>query len=155
MLFLLLQLGGDRYLVQAKQVVEVVPLVRIKLLPGAPAGVAGVINYHGAPVPFIDITELATGKPSSRKMSTRIILTRLVSPSGKQCLIGCLAEQVMETVQLTDTDFVNSGLSTAASAYLGKVANDKRGIIQQIDLHQLLPHDIQKNILCELAGSAS
>jgi len=63
MLFLVFQLGPDRYAIEAAQVVEVLPLVNSKHIPRAPLGVAGVFDYHGTPVPLIDFTELAQGTP--------------------------------------------------------------------------------------------
>jgi chemotaxis-related protein WspB len=44
--------------------VEVLPLVHAKRIPQSPAGMAGIFDYHGAPVPLIDLAELALGKPS-------------------------------------------------------------------------------------------
>ena len=64
MLFLVFQLGKDRYAIEAHQVIEVLHLVNVKQIPQAPAGVAGVFDYHGASVPLIDLAELALGKPS-------------------------------------------------------------------------------------------
>ena len=49
MLFLLFQLGKDRYALEASRVVEVVPLLALKQLPQAPKGVAGIFNYRGPP----------------------------------------------------------------------------------------------------------
>ena len=64
MLFLLFQMGEDRYAIEATQVLEVLPLVNFKRIPGAPSSMAGVFNYHGTPVPLIDLSELALGRPS-------------------------------------------------------------------------------------------
>jgi chemotaxis-related protein WspB len=44
MLFLVFQLGTDRYAIEAAQVVEVLPLVNAKHIPRAPRGVAGLFN---------------------------------------------------------------------------------------------------------------
>jgi chemotaxis-related protein WspB len=58
MLFLIFQLGTDRYAIEAAQVAEVLPLVNTKNIPRAPLGVIGVFDYHGTPVPLIDLSEL-------------------------------------------------------------------------------------------------
>jgi len=50
MLFLLFQLGQDRYALEASRVIEVLPLVSLKRIPQAPRGVAGLFNYRGRPV---------------------------------------------------------------------------------------------------------
>ncbi len=90
MLFLVFQLGTNRYAIEAAEVVEVLPLVNSKHIPRAPLGVAGVFDYHGTPVPLIDFTELAQGTPSRRWMSTRIILVNHRDKSGKVHLLGFL-----------------------------------------------------------------
>ena len=51
MLLLLLRLGTDRYALDARQVVEVIPVIKLKRIPPAPAYVAGMFNYRGKPVP--------------------------------------------------------------------------------------------------------
>ena len=74
MLFLLFELGKDRYAIEAKRVVEVLPYVQIKRVPEAPGGVAGIINYRGEPVPILDFSEVALGTPAREYLSTRIII---------------------------------------------------------------------------------
>lgn len=150
MLFLLFQIGEDRYALEAKQVLEVLPLVHLKRIPRAPASVAGVFNYHGASVPLIGLTELALGRPSAARMSTRIILTHYLPESGTKQLIGLLAEQVIETIQRPESDFVDSGVAATDSPYLGFVATDKRGIIQRIDIQRLLPQYLRAQLFCQL-----
>ena len=150
MLFLLFQIGEDRYVFEAKQVLEVLPLVLLKRIPRAPSSVAGVFNYHGVPVPLIDLTELALGRPSTARMSTRIILTHLLSASGAKHLIGLLAERVIETIQRPENDFVDSGVTAADSPYLGRVSTDKSGIIQRIEVHRLLPQALRDQLFLPL-----
>src|ERR1700691_5928842 len=99
MLFLVFQLGTDRYAIDAADVVEVLPLVQSKLIPHTPPGVAGIFDYHGVPVPLIDLAELALGKPSHRWMSTRIILINYRQKSGEAQLLGFLAEHATETLR--------------------------------------------------------
>src|SRR3954470_15864048 len=115
MLFLMFQIGEDRYALEAKQVIEVLPMVHLKRIPQAPPEVAGIFNYHGAPVPAIDLTTLALGRPSAVRMSTRIILTHYPLESDRKHLLGLLAEQVMETVQRPETDFAEPGVTAAGS----------------------------------------
>ena len=74
MLFLLFQMGNDRYALEARRVVEVVPLLELKHLPQAPKGVAGIFNYRGHPVPAVDVSELTLGVPAVERLSTRIII---------------------------------------------------------------------------------
>src|SRR5258705_7379594 len=98
MLFLVFELGKDRYAIEASRVVEVLHQVNLKQVPRAPGGVAGVLDYHGAPVPLIDLSELALGRPSRKWMSTRIILVEYRGTSGETHVLGLLAEQATETL---------------------------------------------------------
>ena len=74
MLFLLFQLGRERYALEAGQVAAVLPLLSIKEIPQAPPAVAGLCNYRGRPVPVIDLSELTLGRPAQSRLSTRIVL---------------------------------------------------------------------------------
>src|SRR5580692_2688337 len=82
-LFLLFQLGHDRYALEASRVLEVLPLLELKKLPGAPRGVAGIFNYRGRPVPAVDLSEMTLGRPASERLSTRIIVVNYPDETGR------------------------------------------------------------------------
>ena len=147
MLFLVFRLGSDRYAIEATQVVEVLPLVNWKCLPRAPAGVAGIIDYHGAPVPLIDLTELALGKPSRKWMSTRIIVVNYRRDSSDQThVLGLMAEQTIETIRRTEEEFANSGLTVTESPYLGPVTPDPAGAMQRVEIKDLLSEGVRSRL---------
>ena len=139
MLFLQFQLGKDRYALDSSQVVEVLPLLGIKQIPQAPAGVAGAFNYRGKPVPVIDLSELALGRPARLHMSTRIIIVRYPDGNGTQHLLGLIAEKATETVRRDPADFADSGVVNDGAPYLGPVATDPNGLVQRIEVTRLLP----------------
>jgi chemotaxis-related protein WspB len=153
MLFLVFQLGTDRYALQAAQVVEVLPLVNSKHVPRAPVGVTGVFDYHGTPVPLIDLTELAQGKPSRKWMSTRIILVNYRDKSGRVHLLGFLAERATETMHRSEEEFADSGIAVADAPFLGSVLTDAAGIIQQIDIQNVLSESVGKHLFSERVES--
>jgi chemotaxis-related protein WspB len=153
MLFLVFQLGPDRYAIEAAQVVEVLPLVNLKHIPRAPLGVAGVLDYHGTPVPLIDFTELAQGTPARKWMSTRIILVNHRDKSGKIHLLGFLAEHATETMHRSEEDFVDSGVTAADAPYLGPVITDAAGIIQRIGIQNLLSDSVGDQLFRERVES--
>ena len=154
MLFLLFQIGKDRYALDAPQIVEVLPLINFKRIPNAPQGIAGVFNFHGAAVPLIDLTELALGRPSHAKMSTRIILIHYQRESGQKHLLGLLAEHVMETIKLAESDFVDCGVAAGGAPYLGSVLTSKDAIIQRIESSRLLPQELREQLFCGLVDRA-
>jgi chemotaxis-related protein WspB len=146
MLFLIFQLGTDRYAIEAKQVVEVLPLVNLKHIPRAPLGVVGVFDYHGTPVPLIDLTQLAQGTPSRKWMSTRIILVNQRDKSGNVHPVGFLAEHATETLRRSEEDFTDSGIAAVDAPYLGPVLTDAAGIIQRIAVQDFLAENIGSHL---------
>ncbi len=144
MLFLVFQIGRDRYALEAKRVVQVLPLLRLKCLPQAPKGVAGVFLYHGQAVPAVDLSELTLGKPAAELFSTRLIVLEYPGPGNKKHLLGLIAEKATEVMQREPQDFVNSGFSIKAAPYLGPVLRDSSGPIQWLREQHLLSGPIQQ-----------
>lgn len=139
MLFLLFQLGDERYVLDAGQVAEVLPLVHIKRIPLAPPGVAGAFNYRGTPVPVVDLCQLALQRPAERRLSTRLVVVYYPDANQERRWLGLIAERVTGTLRREPQDFVTSGVSNAETPYLGLVASDAQGLMQWLDIDTLLP----------------
>ena len=143
MLFLVFELARDRYALDVSQVAEVLPLVAIKEIPQTPPAVAGILNYRGAPVPVIDVSQLTLGRPAERRLSTRIVLVHYPDAAGQTRLIGLIAERANQTVRREAADFVVSGVTCEGAPYLGPVAADSRGLLQWLDARTLLPASVR------------
>lgn len=154
MLFLVFHAGKDRYALDTGQIEQVLPFLEAKALPGAPAGVAGVINYRGMPVPLIDLSLLATGQPAAAVMSTRVILARYQGRDGGDHRLALSAERVVATIERDAADFVATGVEAGTPAYLGPVAPDPDGLIQWIRVEALLPDDLRA-VLFRAGGAAA
>ncbi|MDB6016797.1 MAG: cheW-like domain protein [Pedosphaera sp.] len=150
MLFLLFKLGKDRYVLEASRVVEVLPLVDLRKIPQAPRGVAGIFNYHGRPVPAIDLSELALGQPAREHLSTRIILVNYPDEKGQPQPLGLIAEHATEIIRRESAEFVDPGLKLGAAAYLGPVLMDGDGAIQWVYEQRLLPERVRDLLFCEI-----
>lgn len=143
-LFLLFHLGAQRFALPTAPIVEVLPLVSLRALAQAPAGVAGVFDYHGATVPLIDLVALALalGRPARRRMSTRIVLVRY-QDGAETPLLGLLAERITDTIRRDESDFTQTGVEVEATPYLGPVTRDAQGLVQRVDLAKLLPEAVR------------
>jgi len=139
MLFLVFQLGPDRYALDVHCVVEVLPLLDIKRIPQAQPAIAGICNYRGVPVPVIDLNQLMSNRPAQARFNTRIVLVRYREDDTNERLLGLIAEQVNETVKRDAADFIDSGVDGGAARYLGPVAPDAAGMLQWIHVEMLLP----------------
>jgi chemotaxis-related protein WspB len=153
MLFLQCQIGDDRYALEASRVVEVLPLVKVQPMPHAPAAVAGVFTCRGAPVPLIDLSQLLLGRPAQRRLSTRIVLIEYPGAEATRHLLGLLAEKAIGTVVREAAEFSATGIRAQAAPYLGPVAVDAQGLLQWIELDQLLPASL-RDVLFQPAVAA-
>jgi chemotaxis-related protein WspB len=147
MLFLLFQLGKDRYALDTSRVVEVLPLVTLKRLPHAPKGIAGVLNYCGRPVPAIDLSELTMGSPSRERLSTRIIIINYPDTTGTDRFLGLVAEHATDLLRKDPAAFVSPGITIEAAPYLGPVLTDAKGSIQWLRHQQLLTEPVRQLLL--------
>jgi chemotaxis-related protein WspB len=143
MLFLLFRLGKDRYAIEARRVVEVLPLLASKQIPQAPPAVRGAFDFRGVPVPLIDMTQLALGHPARENLSTRIVLVRHPDGRGGERLIGLLAEHVTETMRREPGDFRDSGVELPEAAWLGPVTPHEGALVQWIQVEQLLTPELR------------
>lgn len=137
MKLLVFHIGADRYGLRLRDVLRVLPLVELKQLPLAPDSVAGIMDLHGASVPVIDLCR-ASGLPSGEDhFDTRIIVADYVTPDGAHHPLGLRAERVLGVQEVADESLRDSGVQ--AAPFLGQVAGDAQGMLQLVELAQLLP----------------
>lgn len=139
MLFLLFQLGEERYALDVACVAEVLPLVGVRPIPQAPPAVAGVFSCRGTLLPVVDLCQLILGRPARRRMSTRLIIVDHPGEQGETHRLGLIAERVSETARLDAAAFVAAGVEVSAAPYLGPIAVDTRGLVQRVEVRDLLP----------------
>jgi chemotaxis-related protein WspB len=141
MLSLILQIGETRYALDARQVVEVLPLVQVRPSPSAPPGVAGLMNYRGEPVPVIDLSLLCCGRPARHLLSTRILLVRSPTPADLRpepsiSWIGLIAERATETRRFSADAFVASAASRSLGFELA-ATTETNELVLKLDLPEL------------------
>ena len=139
MLFIQFYLDEFRYVISTRDVVEVVPCVKLKPVPHAEDFIAGLFNYRGTSVPVIDLNSLLLRRPSAQKLSTRIILVHLKRGANDSCLFGIKVEKATETVKLDEKDFRQAGVVNTDMPILGPVIADADGLITRIEPQQILP----------------
>lgn len=158
MLMLLFYIGEDRYAINCRRVVEVVPRVTLKKLHHAPEYVSGLFNYRSHLVPVIDLRQLIQGNSCRPHLSTRIVLVnsqRRDSADGNSYdtspshILGLIAERVTETLNKPEAEFVDPGIKMDAAPYLGEMIADERGMIQLIRVEYLLPESQRSHLLPE------
>ncbi|MFO1476221.1 MAG: chemotaxis protein CheW [Verrucomicrobiota bacterium] len=143
MLFLLFQVGPDRYALEASRVVEVVPLLQMNRIPGAPRGVAGFFQYRGQSVPAVDLCQLALQQPAPERLGTRIIVVRHPDSQGREQLLGLVAEQATRLLRKEAAELAAPAASAGISPHLGPLIQDPSGVIQWIRAEHLLSSGVR------------
>lgn len=143
MLYLLFELDSDRYALDVAQIAEVLPLMPAKAIPGAPAWIAGVVERHGTPVPVIDVSQLALGRPSRLLRSTRLVLVRYAAggrdtPDDQAPLLGLIVERATHTRRIEAAQFADSGVVMPNARWLGPVASLDDGLVQRVEVLAML-----------------
>ena len=144
MLFLLFELGKDRYALDVRQIAEVLPLVEVKQIPRAPQAISGLFNYRGALVPVIDLSQLTLGRPAARRLSTRIVLVHYPDESGQTHLLGLIAERATQAVRHEMSDFVAVRRHRPGRRRIwARWPPMRDGLLQWIDVRTLLPPSLR------------
>jgi chemotaxis-related protein WspB len=136
-LVLVIQIGPDRYALDARQVREVVPAVALRAVPHAPAEVAGLASWRGQVAPVIDLVRLLHGVPCPARMSSRMVVVDYASNGGKRPL-GLLAEQITDVDRIDDRAVEEPGVTIPDARYLGKVFRTAGGLVQLVEVKALL-----------------
>ena len=161
MLMLLFYVGDDRYALDSRRVVEVVPTVTLKKIHNAPEYISGLFNYRGHLVPVIDLCQMIQGREARAYLSTRIVLVNCQFPDTSEgnggslrgpLILGLMAERVTETLDKPETEFVSPGIKIDSTPYLGEMIADDRGMIQFVRVEHLLPESQKTYLLPQQEG---
>lgn len=154
MLFVLFQIGQQRYVLEAKRIVEVVPYLAVTPWPQAPKGFAGIINFRGQPIPVVDLGLLAADRPASERLSTRILVVKFHATDGGERLLGLLAEQATQMLRKDPAEFVEPTFNHPAP-YLGPFVLDTKGAIHWLQPDRLLSDEVRQLLCAEPLAIAS
>jgi chemotaxis-related protein WspB len=143
MLHLRFRIGAENYALPASRIAQVLPLVGVRPLPRALPGVAGVVDYHGRLVPVIDLSELLTGRPAARRLSTRIVVAHYGDGVETAQLLGLIVERATRAERHAAADFAHTGVASPQAPYLGGVTAHAAGMVQLIEVSRLLPESLR------------
>ncbi|MGE7993488.1 chemotaxis protein CheW [Pseudomonas sp. NPDC089554] len=152
-LYLLFHIGGQRFALDVREVIEVLPLRVLKPIAQAPAWVAGVLGHRGALVPVIDVSALSFGTSAAQRTSTRLVLVHYHGdPQRPGLQLGLILEQATNTLRCEPEAFQPYGLDNAEARYLGPVRQDALGLVQRIQVDDLLSDAVRSLLFPEQPG---
>ena len=143
-LFLVFNIGAERFALKATEVAEVLPRLPLKPIPHAPVWVAGIFAHRGALVPVIDLSALTFGTAAQARTSTRLVLVNYQpQPWAEPRRLGLILEQATDTLRCDPAEFQPYGLDNRQAPYLGPVREDAAGLTQWIGVNDLLTEDVR------------
>ena len=130
-----LVIGQDAYVIDATSVVEVVPSVPLRRVPGGPSSLAGLLSYRGAVIPVVDLCQLLGDDACPALMSSRIAVC--ARDDGR--LLGVLAQRVTRLVDV-DPDAADAvgGPETPGIPALGRVVPVGERLVQLVRIDELV-----------------
>ncbi|MFK3816115.1 chemotaxis protein CheW [Pseudomonas sp. NPDC089407] len=139
-LYLQFRIKDQRFALSVHEVIEVLPRQPLKPIARAPAWVAGIVAHRGLLVPVIDLAALSFGTPAAHRTSTRLVLVHY--RVGLQ--LGLILEQATETLRCQPEEFQPYGVHSGQAPYLGPVRQDAQGLLQRIEVNDLLPEAVHE-----------
>lgn len=141
--------GGQSYALESKKVVEVLPLVTTRPIPHLPDYLPGIFTYRGRFVPLVDLGLRISGKPLTRRLSTRVIVVEIEMSEGasssqpsRLVRFGIMAENVV-TIRSTGTSAGEMETKDlAADAYLGRLLRLDGQTVQMLLPECVIPHEL-------------
>ncbi|MDH0304924.1 MULTISPECIES: chemotaxis protein CheW [unclassified Pseudomonas] len=144
-LYLQFRIADQRFALDVREVIEVLPRRTLKPIAQAPAWVAGVFAHRGVLVPVLDLSALSFGTPAASRSSTRLVLVHYrADPLRPELQLGLILEQATDTVRCAPDEFHPYGLDNGEARYLGPVREDARGLLQRIEVNDLLPESVRQ-----------
>ncbi len=139
-LYLQFRIQQQRFALSVHEVIEVLPRQPLKPIAQAPGWVAGILAHRGLLVPVVDLAALSFGQPAAQRTSTRLVLVHY--RGGLQ--LGLILEQATETLRCHPDEFQPYGVDSGEAPYLGPVRQDEQGLLQRIEVNDLLPDAVHR-----------
>lgn len=146
MLLILFQIGGHHYGLKTDNVVEIIPAIPLRPLPGTTKYLAGIFDYRGEIVPVIDISNLTIKQPAKIRLSTRIILFKFDFEGEQSHIVGLMAENMTDTLEVDPSQIQDTGISASDAPHLGPIIEYEDKFIQCVDIDKLISTEIQKKL---------
>jgi len=143
--------AGDAYAIESRRVVEVLPLVPARPLPGTPPFVRGIFTYRGQLVPLVDLGLRLVGGALADRLSTRIVVVECPAPAGggsaAVARLGLVAEDVTAICPAESADASLPPPALPDAPYLGRLLRLGGRTVQVLDVDRILPADLAAGLL--------
>jgi chemotaxis-related protein WspB len=142
------EIGGQPYAIESRRVVEVLPLVPARPLPGLPDYLLGLFTFRGSLVPLVDLSRRLGGGPAAERLSTRVVVVDLAGDGAESAAgqagrrLGLVAERMIAVRRADEATISLPPLELAAAPYLDRVLRLGGETIQLLAVDRILPAEL-------------
>ena len=148
--------AGEPYAIEARRVVEVLPLVPARPIPSTPPYVHGVFTYRGGIVPLVDMARRLADRPLAERLSTRVIVVDYAPPGGgRPGRLGLVAENVIAIVDANRAETALPALELETAPFLGRILRIDGRTVQVVEVDRLLPAPLASGLFPASAAEAA
>jgi chemotaxis-related protein WspB len=158
MQLLTFEIGGQPYAIESRRVVEVLPLVPARPLPGLPDYLLGLFTFRGSLVPLVDLCRRLGAGPASERLSTRIVVVELASaapPGSAGRRLGLVAEQMIAVRRAEEATTSLPALELEAAPYLDRVLRLGGETVQLLEVDRILPAELAAGLFPSASPAGS
>ncbi|GAB7014999.1 chemotaxis protein CheW [Methanogenium cariaci] len=139
------EIGGEHYAFDIHLAREIVEMIPITPIPGAPPYIAGIINLRGEITNIIRINELLSLKEGKNVEDQKIIV--LVSGGNEGSGIGIIVDEVhsVNAVSEDDIEQIGDNISSDINGFIKGIImvrntenSGKEGLIIWLDMEKIL-----------------
>jgi len=129
------RIGNEEFGVEIIKVKEIIRMVEITRVPGAPSFIEGVINLRGKVIPVIDFRKRLGMEPRDWDSKTRIIVVEV-----NHHVIGFIVDAVTEVMRipLSTTDLPSSLNTEVNRKFIRSIGILDKRLLILLDLEQML-----------------
>jgi chemotaxis-related protein WspB len=154
MLWLTFSIGSVRYAVDTRMVLQVVPRVALRRVPGTAAYVMGLLDQGGTVCPVVDLGMRLENRPCASRLSTRIIVAQ-IEHQGQPVPLGLVAEGVTDVREVEGSAPAAEPRTVSPAAVgdlLGPVVRVGDELVQWIEVSRVLSDDERDWLYARLAS---
>lgn len=158
MQILVLNAGDQAFAIDARMVVEVLPMVPVKAVPRLPDYVLGMLTYRGEMIPVVDLARRLAGGFAARRLSTRMIVVQF-DPAGvdgaplprRGVRMGLIGENIVSTHSSADAATLFPAMHLEDAPYLGKILRLEGRTVQMLVVENILPAELSAGLFAAAA----
>ncbi|MFM8282849.1 MAG: chemotaxis protein CheW [Planctomycetaceae bacterium] len=142
--------AGQQFAIEARRVIEVLPLIPARPVPMLPDYVTGMFVYRGRLVPLVDLGIRLGGTAAERRLSTRIVVVEYATPAEPNppaaipapTRVGLVAENVIATCRSEDAEADYPPLRFEDAPFMGRILRLRGQTVHLLAVDRLLPAEV-------------